>query len=255
MQRRRYFKDPSKPVFDWLGVPLSPPKADPEDRKLAPKPHIYFGSFSLGSLLVTAGDFVLVTDKDNILSLNECDVVRVDQLYHDYDNKTAPHRAVVTWFCRPDFLSPALRAAGHGLEEQGAPPLDPEHEVVGEVRNYETDIRAESIHSKCSVVQGGLGEVPEEFAKAKKEGQFPCYLHRLDMQIGKDMKTGKKLYRMEPLFGRDAGAQACDNGGDNFNDIADSISICWFCHADLSNLENNKCLGCRKVTQPCHLCG
>ena len=75
------------------------------------------------------------------------------------------------------------------------------------------------------------------------------------MKRGKDMKTGKKLFRLEPLFGRGAGAQACDNGGDNFNDIADSISICWFCHADLSNLENNKCLGCRKVTQPCHLCG
>ena len=25
-------------------------------------------------------------------------------------------------------------------------------------------------------------------------------------------------------------------------------SICWFCHADVSNLENNKCAGCRKVT-------
>ena len=30
------------------------------------------------------------------------------------------------------------------------------------------------------------------------------------------------------------------------NDNADSI--CWFCHADVSNLENNKCAGCRKVT-------
>ena len=35
----------------------------------------------------------------------------------------------------------------------------------------------------------------------------------------------------------------------NVNDRADSI--CWFCHADVTNLENNKCAGCRKVT---HLC-
>ena len=34
------------------------------------------------------------------------------------------------------------------------------------------------------------------------------------------------------------------------NDNADSI--CWFCHADVSNLANNKCAGCRKVTT--HLC-
>ena len=29
-------------------------------------------------------------------------------------------------------------------------------------------------------------------------------------------------------------------------------SICWFCHADVTNLANNKCAGCRKVRT--HLC-
>ena len=29
---------------------------------------------------------------------------------------------------------------------------------------------------------------------------------------------------------------------------ANAGSICWFCHADVSNLANNKCAGCRKVT-------
>ena len=33
----------------------------------------------------------------------------------------------------------------------------------------------------------------------------------------------------------------------NVDDKADSI--CWFCHGDVTNLENNKCAGCRKVTQ------
>ena len=33
----------------------------------------------------------------------------------------------------------------------------------------------------------------------------------------------------------------------NVDDKAESI--CWFCHADVTNLENNKCAGCRKVTQ------
>ena len=153
---------------------------------------------------MSVGDFVLIRINDNNLSLNECEVVRVDELYHDYDNKTDPHRAVVTWFCRPSFLPPALRAAGHGLEEQGAPPLDPEHEVVGEARDYDKDIEAESIYYKCRVVQGGLGEVPAKVAKAKKEGKFPCYLHRLDMKLQR--KTGKKMYRLEPLFGRGCGS-------------------------------------------------
>ena len=40
-------------------------------------------------------------------------------------------------------------------------------------------------------------------------------------------------------------ASAHESG--NVDDKADSI--CWFCHADVTNLENNKCAGCRKVTQ------
>ena len=39
--------------------------------------------------------------------------------------------------------------------------------------------------------------------------------------------------------------QARADASANINDNADSI--CWFCHADVSNLENNKCAGCRKV--------
>ena len=33
---------------------------------------------------------------------------------------------------------------------------------------------------------------------------------------------------------------------------ANADSICWFCHADVTKLANNKCAGCRKVTT--HLC-
>ena len=45
----------------------------------------------------------------------------------------------------------------------------------------------------------------------------------------------------------DAAAEVGADGGANVNDRADSI--CWFCHADVTHLENNKCAGCRKVTQ------
>ena len=43
----------------------------------------------------------------------------------------------------------------------------------------------------------------------------------------------------------DFDAQA-DVGGGGIDDNADYI--CWFCHADVSLLGNNKCAGCRKVT-------
>ena len=42
------------------------------------------------------------------------------------------------------------------------------------------------------------------------------------------------------------GSQDVARDGGNVNDNADSI--CWFCHADVTRLENNKCAGCRKVT-------
>ena len=158
----------------------------------------------MGSLQVKVGDFVLIQSTISLNpSLTDCEVVRVDELYQDFANASDPNRAVVTWFCRPEFMPPALRAAGHGLEEQGAPPIDPVHEVVGEARDYDKDIDAESIYYKCKVVQGGLGELPEKVAKAKKEGKYPCYLYRLNMK--EEKKGNKKVYRLEPLFGRGAG--------------------------------------------------
>ena len=39
--------------------------------------------------------------------------------------------------------------------------------------------------------------------------------------------------------------QASAFSGGSVNDNAESI--CWFCHADVSSLKNNKCAGCRKV--------
>ena len=41
-------------------------------------------------------------------------------------------------------------------------------------------------------------------------------------------------------------AEASVHGGGSVNANADHI--CWFCHVDVTNLENNKCAGCRKVT-------
>ena len=59
-----------------------------------------------------------------------------------------------------------------------------------------------------------------------------------------DAETKKKIENIlkEGRKAREASSAAQAS----VNDKADSI--CWFCHADVSNLENNKCAGCRKVT-------
>ena len=41
-------------------------------------------------------------------------------------------------------------------------------------------------------------------------------------------------------------AEASVHEGGSVDDNADHI--CWFCHVDVTKLENNKCAGCRKVT-------
>ena len=65
-----------------------------------------------------------------------------------------------------------------------------------------------------------------------------------------DAETKKKMENIlkEGRKGRQdrAAAGAQDGATAGVNDRADSI--CWFCHDDVTNLENNKCAGCRKVT-------
>jgi len=190
--RSRYFKNASaaKINFQWLGRPVSPREGNPSQ--------LHYQSFLMGELTLKLGDYALVRSSSNT-SLMECDVVRVDKLYQDYNNKTDPYRAEVTWLCRPiPGMLPANLDSGHGLEEQGVPPLDPQYEVVGEARLYEKTISAESIYYKCHVVQGSLNDVPKVFSKKNEQGKFPCYLHRFDMVVEKNKK--KKSYSLEPLL-------------------------------------------------------
>ena len=59
-------------------------------------------------------------------------------------------------------------------------------------------------------------------------------------KIRQILKEGRKARQSN------AEAQASPHGGASVNDNADDI--CWFCHVDVTQLENNKCAGCRKVT-------
>ena len=61
-------------------------------------------------------------------------------------------------------------------------------------------------------------------------------------KIQKILKEGRKARKGSAV------AQATTHASSSVNDNADSI--CWFCHADVSNLANNKCAGCRKVKTP-----
>ena len=59
-------------------------------------------------------------------------------------------------------------------------------------------------------------------------------------RVKKILKEGRKARQ------HNAEASACNGGSVNDN----AERICWFCHADVSRLKNNKCAGCRKVTHP-----
>ena len=76
----------------------------------------------------------------------------------------------------------------HGMEEDGVPPLDNSHEVLGEVREFGMDIDAESIYMKCTVVEGEIYNTPSDFVKEHRQGTMPCYLHRFNL---KNLKRNK----------------------------------------------------------------
>ena len=80
-------------------------------------------------------------------------------LYDVPDNKRSPHRAVVTWLCRPAFLPLALDNS-HGMEEEGVAGLDNNHEVVGEVRRT-TVITLRSSGLELKVVLCSAPSVPQ----------------------------------------------------------------------------------------------
>jgi len=187
----RYFKSGSRssPQFQWTEPPMSPPAG------LRSK-YIHYQAFNLGELTAKVGDFVLIRSTDSMnQEILDCDVARLDELYHEFENQAEPYRAVVTWLCRPDFLPAMLER--HGFEEQGAAPFNNKYEVVGEARQFEKDISAETIYYKCSVVSASVKENPATISK-HKAGPYPCYLHRFNMTISK--KNNKKTFGAVPVI-------------------------------------------------------
>ena len=186
--RSRYFKNSgkSKPSFQWTGSPATSPS------RLSN--FLYYSSFTVGDLSASVGDHVLIRGESMNQDILDCDVARLDRLYEDFDKKNDPYRAVVTWLCRPDFL-PHSMDCSHGMEEEGALPFNNKHEVVGEAREFEKDISAESIYFKCTVVAGGVIEDPVQFTPLNKKGPYPCYLHRFNMVMVK-----KNKFSVEPVL-------------------------------------------------------
>ena len=120
-------------------------------------------------------------------------MARIECLYDVPEKKKEPHRAIVTWLCRPAFMPRGLDFS-HGMEEDGVPPLDNNHEVFGEVREFGVDIDAESIYMKCTVVEGEIYNTPSDFVKQHKQGTMPCYIQRFNL---KNLKRNK--FSIEPL--------------------------------------------------------
>ena len=113
MTRTRYFKNSgkSKPKLQWVGSPVTSPSR--------PSHLPCYNSFTVGELSASVGDHVLIRSTDSMNhDVLDCDVARLDRLYEDYDNKSDPYRAAVTWLCRPNFLPHNMKGL-HGMEEAG----------------------------------------------------------------------------------------------------------------------------------------
>lgn len=188
----RYFKSGSRaaPEFKWTEPPASPSSGERGK-------YIHYKGFTLGELNASLGDFILIRSTDSMnQEILDCDVARLDELYHDFENKSEPYRAIVTWLCRPDFLPNSLDQ--NGWEEQGASPFNSKHEVVGEARQFEKDISAETIYYKCQVVTAHINEKPESVCAKFKKGPYPTYMHRFNMTMTR--KNSKKVYAVEPVL-------------------------------------------------------
>ena len=65
---------------------------------------------------------------------------------------------------------------------------------------------------------------------------------RAEAEASKDKATSQTSSKATAQ----ASAQASASGVGDINDKAESI--CWFCHADVTSLRNNRCAGCKKVS-------
>jgi len=196
--RSRYFKEAvaRKPGFAWVGDPIITPSLSQETKEVSR--HLHYRAFQLGNLEAEVGDFILIKNDSESESLLDCDVARLDRIYHNYENSKDPYRAIVTWLCRPSMMPGQLSPNGepsHGLEEQGVPPLSNDFEVTGEARAFVKDISAESIYYKCIVIKEGLWVKPDTYKSKQRKATFPTYMWRFDMTVSK----GKKDYLLEPL--------------------------------------------------------
>ena len=79
-------------------------------------------------------------------------------------------------------------------------------------------------------------EILQEGRKARKDSAAP--------KAGAD-GSGGGIHGGGNRGDAHGGAHGGALDGGNPNENADSI--CWFCHVDVTKLENNKCAGCRKV--------
>jgi len=189
MPRTRYFKNSgkSRPKFQWIGTPLTCSPSRPSHL-------LFYNSFNFGELTASVGDCILIRNFDSMnQDMLDYEVARLDKLYEDFDNKSDPYRAVITWLCRPNSLPQNMKGL-HGMEDEGVSPFDNKHEVVGEAREFAKDISAETIHFKCLVIPVGIHEDPAKYVSNLKKSPYPYYVQRFDM-----VKKGRK-FAVEPVL-------------------------------------------------------
>ena len=89
----------------------------------------------------------------------------------------------------------------------------------------------------------------EKIKKILQEGR-KTRQERAEAEASKDKATSQAstqgIAQATAQDSAQATAQASASGNGDINDKAESI--CWFCHADVTSLRNNRCAGCKKVS-------
>ncbi|KAK7076847.1 Origin recognition complex, subunit 1 [Halocaridina rubra] len=175
--------------FEWLG---NPTEVSHKDRKY--KEFAHYRGFLLSGVSFNVGDCVFVRNEDstNPDDIEECDIARIMRCY-DNGAKYDSNRMIVKWYSRMDVVKKHQQK----IIPDDLPAIDLEIEVVREDRNFEVDVDAESIHSKCCVVEV-LASIEPDDVRRPINGLGPLYVCRFRYG-GRNPKL-TPFYKEEELF-------------------------------------------------------
>lgn len=163
-------KSSNKTVVQWVGEQIS---IENKPKQLEKKEVKFYKKCIFGSMSISVGDFVLVSNADSAeQDLEGCDVGRILYLFQIFEPLLAtrrdPYRAIVQWYSRPKDIQ-------EKYFDNDTIAIDFDREVIESHEGYSDNISIETIFKKCIITLGDeSNSVDELFKKRKPEPMFVC---------------------------------------------------------------------------------